>query len=84
MKIFMKPEAYAKLAKEHPEFIGFTDAQYAALAELLSDILARNPRIKMDRFHIIGHEEWAGRGRRTDPGELFDWTRIGLTKEQPK
>jgi hypothetical protein len=36
-----------------------------------------------DRFHIIGHEEWAGRGRRTDPGELFDYTKIGLAKDRP-
>jgi len=82
MKIFMKPEAYAKLAKEHPEYVGFTDAQYTALRELLADLLARHPEIKDDRFHIIGHEEWAGRARRTDPGELFDWTKIGLTRDR--
>jgi len=84
MKLFMKPAAYEKLKKDHPEFIGFTDAEYASLNLLLEDILARHPQIKKDRFHIIGHEEWAGRARRTDPGELFDWTKIGLTKDRPK
>jgi N-acetyl-anhydromuramyl-L-alanine amidase AmpD len=84
MKIFMSPAAYAKLAKAHPQLIGFTDAEYASLDRLLDDLVARHPQIKKDRFHIVGHEEWAGRTRRTDPGELFDWTRIGLTRDRPE
>lgn len=77
MAIFMKPEAYAAFAKNNPEKIGYTDAQYQALNQLLTQIKQRHPAIKHDRQHIIGHDEYAG-GRRTDPGELFNWSRIGL------
>jgi N-acetyl-anhydromuramyl-L-alanine amidase AmpD len=84
MRLFgIKPEQYAKFKHDHPDWVGYTDAQYASLNELLAGIRQRHPQIKMDRYHIVGHEEWAGRSRRTDPGELFDWTRIGLTRERP-
>ena len=53
--------------------VGFTDAQYASLAALVEDICARNG-IPHDRAHIIGHEEY--NPTKTDPGELFDWSRI--------
>jgi N-acetyl-anhydromuramyl-L-alanine amidase AmpD len=81
--LFMSKEKYEAMRQKHPENIGYTDAEYSALNRLLDDILARHPQIKRDRFHIIGHEEWAGRARRTDPGELFDFTKIGLTKSRP-
>ncbi len=77
MAIFMKPEVYAAFAKKHPDFIGYTDAQYQALRQLLAQIEQRHPAIKHDRQHIVGHDEYAG-SRRTDPGELFNWSRIGL------
>jgi N-acetylmuramoyl-L-alanine amidase len=59
------------------EMLGFTDDQYKALRVLVADILKRNPNIRNDRKHIIGHAEYAV-GRRLDPGALFDWNRIGL------
>lgn len=59
-----------------PYDIGFTDAQYDALNLLLADIYQRNPNIPLDRQHIIGHNEYQPY-RRTDPGSLFDWSRIG-------
>lgn len=84
MKFFgMTQEQYDAFKAQHPEWVGFSDAQYATLNRLIRDIRSRHPAIQLDRFHIIGHEEWAGRARRTDPGELFDWTRIGLTRERP-
>jgi N-acetyl-anhydromuramyl-L-alanine amidase AmpD len=82
MKLFGMKN-YDAWAKAHPQLVGFSDKQYASLNELLKEIEQRHPAIKHDREHIIGHEEWAGRQRRTDPGELFDWTKIGLTKERP-
>jgi N-acetyl-anhydromuramyl-L-alanine amidase AmpD len=82
MKIFGMKD-YAAYAKQHPENIGFTEAQYAALNELLKDIERRHPEVKQDRKHVIGHEDWAGRARRTDPGELFDWSKIDLGKTPP-
>jgi N-acetyl-anhydromuramyl-L-alanine amidase AmpD len=61
----------------NPSLIGYTNEQYKALNELLDYILERNPSIKKNREFIIGHNEYAP-GRKTDPGSLFDWTRIGL------
>src|SRR5437762_2986112 len=40
--LFMPAEKYEALKKAHPQFIGFTDAEYAALNRLLDDILARH------------------------------------------
>lgn len=84
MKLFgMNAGQYGAFKSRHPDWVGFSDAQYAALNQLIDEIRARHPAILHDRYHIIGHEEWAGRARRTDPGQLFDWTRIGLTRERP-
>lgn len=80
MKLWLKAEQYDKLKAEDK---GFTDAQYKALAALIDDLRARFPKIVKDRHHVVGHEEYAP-GRRTDPGELFDWKRIGLAKERAK
>ena len=55
--------------------IGYTEAQYKSLSLLLDDILARNKKMKRDRNHIIGHDEYAP-ARKTDPGSLFDWSKI--------
>lgn len=52
---------------------GFTDEQYSSLAALVSDICERNT-IPLSREHIIGHSEYSP--QKTDPGELFDWSRI--------
>ena len=57
--------------------IGYTEAQYQALHNLINDIVQRNPDIKKDRKHIVGHDEYAP-GRKSDPGSLFDWAKIGL------
>ena len=70
MAQYLTPEEYQKLS---PELIGYTDAQYEALKNLVADICARND-IPMDRAHIIGHEEYSP--KKTDPGELFDWERL--------
>lgn len=31
--------------------------------------------VKRNRKHVLGHDEYAP-GRKTDPGELFDWERL--------
>jgi N-acetyl-anhydromuramyl-L-alanine amidase AmpD len=72
MQMMMSSEEYEKIPQE---YIGYTEAQYNALDLLLGDIIARNKKIKRDREHIIGHDEYAPQ-RKTDPGSLFDWTRI--------
>lgn len=58
-----------------PSNIGYTDAQYRSLNRLLDGIPQRHPTIQRDRQHIVGHNEYAP-GRKTDPGKLFDWSRI--------
>ena len=61
---------YKKIPQED---LGFTDAQYEALADLVADVCRRH-EIPLDRDHIIGHDEFSPKKR--DPGELFDWSRI--------
>ncbi|MEH7223482.1 N-acetylmuramoyl-L-alanine amidase [Bacillus sp. JJ1566] len=60
-----------------PTLAGYTDAQFQSLQLLVDNILKRNPSILRDRRHVIGHDEYAP-GRKTDPGKLFDWSRIGF------
>lgn len=48
----------------------YTSAQYNALADLTLDIMKEYPRITRDR--IVGHRDVAP-GRKTDPGDSFDW-----------
>lgn len=59
-----------------PSFIGYTDAQYNALNKLLENISIKYPKVKENRDHVVGHDEYAPE-RKTDPGELFDWERLG-------
>ncbi|MCH1627149.1 N-acetylmuramoyl-L-alanine amidase [Ferdinandcohnia quinoae] len=59
-----------------PTLIGYTNAQYKSLQLLLENILIQNSSINRDRIHIIGHDEYAPE-RKTDPGSLFNWSRIG-------
>jgi len=57
--------------------IGYTEAQYNSLNILLNDLVARYPGIEKNRNHIVGHDEYSGGGK-TDPGSLFNWSKIGL------
>ncbi|MBM7662507.1 N-acetyl-anhydromuramyl-L-alanine amidase AmpD [Bacillus mesophilus] len=58
-----------------PAHIGYTEAQYESLNNLLDSILKRNPSILPNRDHIIGHDEYAP-NRKSDPGSLFDWSKV--------
>ncbi len=49
---------------------GFSDLQYHACADLCREICSRHP-IRS----IVGHDQIAP-GRKTDPGENFDWQRF--------
>lgn len=62
-----------------PSLLGFTDAQYESLNLLIDDILNRHIFIQKDRDHIIGHDEY--NPEKTDPGSLFDWSKIISTPE---
>ena len=50
----------------------FPEKQMAALIPLLRGILSRHP---IPQSRVLGHSDIAP-GRKTDPGELFDWHRL--------
>lgn len=72
MMEYLPEEVYEEL---DPEWIGYTEAQYVTLNELLSYIDKRYPEVQMNRSHVIGHDEYAPE-RKVDPGELFEWGRV--------
>lgn len=74
MSKFIPTSSYSKINKSD---IGFTEAQYKSLDRLLKDIESRHTDISHDRNHVVGHDEYAP-SRRSDPGSLFDWKKIGL------
>ena len=51
----------------------YTDAQYASLTGLTQMLMRFFPSITQNR--IVGHNDIAP-GRKTDPGEAFDWLRF--------
>lgn len=65
-----------------PSLLGYTDPQYESLNLLIDDILNRHVFIQKDREHIIGHDEY--NSEKTDPGSLFDWSKIISTPEVQK
>lgn len=65
-----------KFNKIDSSLIGFTESQYDSINILLDDILSRQPYIKRDREHIIGHSEYSP--DKTDPGSLFQWSKLSL------
>ena len=73
MGIYMDSETYGEIDKGD---IGYTEAQYKSLHALIDDIVAFYPEIEKDREHILGHDQYSK--TKVDPGELFDWTKIGL------
>lgn len=58
---------------EGADTVPYTDAQYTALAGLVQILMQRYPAITPAR--IVGHSDIAP-GRKTDPGEAFDWLRF--------
>lgn len=74
MSSMMPATVYDSIPKSH---IGYTEAQYQSLQRLITDIVQRNPAIKKDREHIVGHDEYAP-NRKSDPGSLFNWSKIGF------
>ena len=74
MKKYLSEKEYNSINKSD---LGFTEKQYDSILELLQDIDDRYKTITFDKEHIISHEDYAP-DRKTDPGELFDWQKIGL------
>ena len=57
---------------EGSDFTPFTDRQYDRLAQVVSAIYEAYPKT---RRHLTGHSDIAP-GRKTDPGDYFEWTRL--------
>lgn len=69
----------------------WSEEEYRNLAWLAARIIRRNPGIKPDRRHIIGHSEvpdphypsrFGGAGNHEDPGPLFEWPRFMAALEE--
>ena len=52
--------------------LAYTEEQYQALAQITLSIMAKYPSIEKNT--IVGHCDIAP-GRKTDPGEAFDWVK---------
>lgn len=57
---------------EGSDFVSFTSAQYEQLADVIAAIYKAYPKT---RRHLTGHSDIAP-GRKTDPGEYFEWARL--------
>ena len=55
-----------------PDYRAFPDPQMQALEALAQDIMRRHP---IPSHRALGHSDVAP-GRKRDPGELFDWSRL--------
>ena len=58
---------------EGTDELPYEEVQYQHLQEIIQALQQVYPKITND--HIVGHCEIAP-GRKTDPGEIFDWSRI--------
>ncbi len=58
---------------EGTETTPYTDAQYTQLAEVVKALLTAYPNLSTEQ--ITGHSDIAP-GRKTDPGESFDWEKF--------
>lgn len=57
---------------EGTDILPYSDAQYAALEDITRYLFSQFPLMTTDR--IVGHNTIAP-GRKTDPGDAFDWSR---------
>lgn len=64
---------------EGTDTMPYSDAQYDVMASLLPVLMAEYPALMPSR--ITGHE-FIAPGRKTDPGNAFDWQRLFLSLNQ--
>ena len=57
---------------EGSDFVSFTTAQYAVLAQVVVAIYEAYPKTHR---HLTGHSDIAP-GRKTDPGDYFEWVKL--------
>jgi AmpD protein len=58
---------------EGTDELAYTEEQYTILNQLVTSLLGTYPSLSRDR--IVGHSDIAP-GRKTDPGDAFDWQRL--------
>jgi len=58
---------------EGADHLAYEPAQYRELARVITTLCRAYP--SLSRQHIVGHSDVAP-GRKTDPGETFDWPRL--------
>jgi len=58
---------------EGADEVSYEDAQYAALARLVAELVTAYPSLRPGA--VVGHSDVAP-GRKTDPGMAFDWPRL--------
>lgn len=64
---------------EGDDQVPYEAAQYARLAEVIAALCAAYPALSRDR--VVGHSDVAP-GRKTDPGDAFDWGQLRKLLEQ--
>ncbi|WP_201557277.1 1,6-anhydro-N-acetylmuramyl-L-alanine amidase AmpD [Psychrobacter sp. 72-O-c] len=57
---------------EGSDFVPFTTAQYEVLAQVVAELYKAYPKTHR---HLTGHSDIAP-GRKTDPGDYFEWTKL--------
>ena len=57
---------------EGSDFVSFTTAQYAVLAQVIATLYNAYPKTHR---HLTGHSDIAP-GRKTDPGDYFEWVKL--------
>ena len=57
---------------EGSDFLPFTAVQYQTLSQIIKTLYQTYPKT---RRHLTGHSDIAS-GRKTDPGEYFDWAQL--------
>jgi len=62
---------------EGSDFVPFTEEQYSSLNELLKLLFDALPSCVP--HGVVGHSDIAP-DRKTDPGPLFDWAKIGVER----
>lgn len=60
---------------EGTETTEYTDEQYKQLVSVIKSLLSHYPKLSAE--YLVGHCDIAP-GRKTDPGESFDWSRLEL------
>ncbi|GAB6142176.1 1,6-anhydro-N-acetylmuramyl-L-alanine amidase AmpD [Methylosoma difficile] len=58
---------------EGTELVPYADEQYQVLSAVVAELLSSYPKLSVQ--HITGHSDIAP-GRKTDPGQSFDWTKL--------